>query len=120
MSRRVTREAAVRQAKKSPDMRDLLVEYLPFAEDPAVEQELLSVLRWYASHDSAAATKLREARLDRAQANLLFDIRAEDPSPTVQADAAARRFFAAIAEGNIARLAEITATPFSLEQRPSC
>jgi hypothetical protein len=107
-------EAAVRQAKKSPEMRDLLIEYLPFAEDPAVEQELLSVLRWHAAQDPAAATRLRESRLDRAQANLIFDVRAEDPSPTVKADAAARRFFAAVAEGNIARLAEITQLPFSL------
>jgi hypothetical protein len=94
-------EAAVRQAKKSPEMRDILVEYLPFAEDPAVERELLSVLRWYASQDPAVMTKLREAKLDRAHAEILFDAKADDPSPTVQADAAARRFFAAVAEGNV-------------------
>jgi hypothetical protein len=107
-------EAAVRQAKKSPEMWDVLVEYLPFAEDPAVERELLSVLRWYGSQDPAAMTRLREARLDRAHASLLFDSKADDPSPTLQADAAARRFFAAVAEGNIARLGEITQLPFSL------
>ena len=107
-------EAAIRQAKKSPDMREILVGYLPFAEDPAVERELLSVLRWYASQDPAALTQLREARLDRVHASLLFDPKADDPSPTVQADAAARRFFAAVAEGNIARLGEITQLPFSL------
>ncbi|HEX3315474.1 MAG TPA: hypothetical protein VHR72_11315 [Gemmataceae bacterium] len=107
-------EAAVRQAKKSPEMRDILVEYLPFAEDPAVERELLSVLRWYASQDPAVMTKLREAKLDRAHAEILFDAKADDPSPTVQADAAARRFFAAVAEGNVARLGEITQLPFSL------
>ena len=107
-------EAAVRQAKKSPEMRDILIEYLPFAEDPAVERELLSVLRWYASQDPAVLAKLREAKLDRALVDVLFDPKADDPSPTVQADAAARRFFAAVAEGNVARLGEITQLPFSL------
>jgi hypothetical protein len=107
-------EAAVRQAKKSPDMREILLEYLPYAEDPAVERELISVLRWYGSQDPAALTRLREARLDRRHVDLLFDAKGEDPSPTVQADAAARRFFAAVAEGNIARLGEITQLPFSL------
>jgi hypothetical protein len=107
-------EAAVRQSKKSPEMLDLLVEYFPFAEDPAVERELLSVLRWHTAQDSTAAARIREHRPTPAHAAAIFDLKTPDPSPTVQADAAARRFFAAVAEGDIQRLADVTQLPFSL------
>ena len=107
-------EAAVRLAKKSPEMLGVLLEYLPFAEDTGVEREIASVLRSFGADDRAAAATLHRHTFPAALERWIFDPNEIDPSPTVQADWLARRFFETVADGNITMLAEMTQLPFSL------
>lgn len=114
-------EAAVRLLKRQPSAAtaQLLLEYLPFADDPGVLREIASTLRACAESDADVAAALRAELPSVASAwrQLLepaVDPRRDDPSPTAIAADQARRFFALVAQGNTGELSAAVALPFAL------
>lgn len=114
-------EAAVRLLDREPaeTATAALIAYLPFVEDAGVRGEIASALRRAAQREPAVQAALRRLRetcdpeygptLDAA-----LDGAAPEPSPTLRAEAVARRFFAAMAQGDLEALRRVTTLPFSL------
>ncbi len=114
-------EAAARLLRRSPSPEALrvLIEYIPYADDSGVQREIAATLRDFATQDADLAREIQAAFAAPASrwqyvAGLLAEDKSKELSPTLQALDRARGFFSLVAQGETAKIADITRLPFAL------
>lgn len=107
-------EAAVRLLRQVPSREtvDVLLQYLPYADDPGVRRETIAALADFARLDPAHARAIENHPNATAAAKTILV--KDEISPTLLALDRSREFFALVAQGHVDKLAGIARLPFSL------
>jgi hypothetical protein len=115
----VQAEAAARLLRRfpSPEAVRVLIDYVPYADDAGVQREIAATLRDFRAQSKAFAAAIRTASADvrwKDMTALLALEKARETSPTLEALDLTRTFFSLVAQGESAKLADITRLPFTM------